>query len=37
MSVASVLITVQNKQAGIPKSIVLDLGWFNRDRMKFED
>ena len=30
-------LTVQNKQAGILKSIVSDLGWFNRDRTKFED
>ena len=29
--------TVQNKQAGIPKSIVPDLRWFDRDRTKFED
>jgi len=28
---------VQNKQAVIPKSIVPDLGWFDRDRTKFKD
>ena len=28
---------VQNEQVVMPKSMVLDLKWFNRDRMKFED
>ena len=28
---------VQNEQVVMPKSIVLDPGWFNRDRIKFED
>ena len=28
---------VQNKQTVIPKSIVLDLGWFDKDRTKFKD
>ena len=27
----------QNKQAGLPKSMVLDLEWFDGDRTKFED
>ena len=27
----------ENAQAGLPKSIVPDPGWFNRDRSKFED
>jgi len=30
-------MTNNNKQAIIPKSMVPDLGWFNGDRMKFED
>jgi len=37
MLVAPVLATVQNKQTVIPKSIVLDSEWFDRDRIKFED
>jgi len=28
---------IQNGQAGLPKSMILDPGWFNRDRMKFKD
>jgi len=36
--VASVLVTTStNKQAIMPKNIVSNLGWFNRDRTKFED
>ena len=31
------LVNVQNKQAELLKSMVLDLGWFDRDRTKFED
>ena len=27
----------KNIQAGMPKNIVPDLGWFDSDRMKFED
>jgi len=27
----------ENVQAGLPKSMVLDPGWFNRDQSKFED
>jgi len=37
MLVALVSATVQNKQTVMLKSMVLDLGWFNRDRTKFED
>jgi len=38
MSVASVpAITNNNRQAIIPKSIVSDSEWFDRDKMKFED
>jgi len=28
---------MNNKQATMPKSIVLDPGWFNGDKMKFKD
>ena len=31
------LVNVQNKQAELLKSMVLDLGWFDRDQMKFEN
>jgi len=27
----------ENRQAGIPKNIVLDPGWFDSDRTKFKD
>jgi len=27
----------ENVQAGLPKNMVLDPGWFNGDRSKFED
>jgi len=38
MSVALVPVTTNmNKQAVMPKNIVPDLGWFDGDRMKFED
>jgi len=38
MSIALVLVTINmNKQAVMPKNIVPDPGWFNRDRIKFED
>ena len=36
MSIVPVPI-IQNEQIGMLKSIVLDLGQFNRDRVKFED
>ena len=28
---------IQNKQAELPKSMVPDPGWFDRNRTKFED
>ena len=34
---ASVPIQENNKQTGMPKSMVPDPGWFDRNRMKFED
>jgi len=38
MSVALVpVMTNTNKQTVMSKNIVPDLGWFNRDRTKFED
>ena len=40
MSVASAPVAVinnKNVQAEMPKNMVLDSGWFNRDQMKFED
>jgi len=38
MSVALVPMTINmNKQAIIPKSMVPDPEWFDRDRTKFED
>jgi len=30
-------MTNNNKQAVTSKNIVLDLGWFNRNKMKFEN
>jgi len=30
-------ISQENGQAGLPKNIVSDLGWFDGDRTKFED
>ena len=37
MSTAPVPTQENNEQTGVPKNIVLDLGWFNKDRTKFED
>jgi len=40
MSVAPAPVAVANSeniQAGIPKNMVPDLGWFDGDWMKFED
>ena len=37
MSPAPVLAINKNVQAVMPKSMVSDPGWFNRDQMKFED
>ena len=38
MSVALVPVTINaNEQAVMPKNMVLDLGWFNRDKTKFKD
>ena len=37
MSTAPVVTSAVNKLAGIPKSMVLDPGWFDSDRTKFED
>ena len=40
MSVAPAPVAVtnsENTQIGMPKNMVPDLGWFDRDRMKFED
>jgi len=37
MLVVPVSTIVQSKQAGMLKSIVLDLGQFNGDRKKFKD
>jgi len=38
MSVAPVPATINNnKQAVMPRYIVLDPGWFDRDRTKFKD
>ena len=37
ISVAPATTTAKNIQAGLPKSMVLDPGWFNGDRSKFED
>ena len=34
---APIVATNKNIQAGIPKNMVPDLGWFDSDRMKFED
>jgi len=34
---ASVPIQENNEQTGMPKSMVPDPGWFDRNRMKFED
>ena len=38
MSVVPVLVTINtSKQAIMPKNMVPDPEWFDRDRMKFED
>jgi len=38
MSVVSALVTMNmNEQAVMPKNMVPDPGWFNGDKMKFED
>jgi len=38
MSVISVLATINNNgQAAMPKSMVPDPGWFDGNRIKFED
>jgi len=38
MSMEETPVVTNNKvQAVMPKNIVLDPGWFNRDKMKFED
>ena len=37
MSVAPVTMKQENGQAGLPKNMVPDPGWFDSDRMKFED
>ena len=37
MSTALTAIPAVNKSAGMPRSMVPDPGWFDGDRMKFED
>ena len=37
MSTAPATIPAVNESAGIPRSIVLDPGWFDSNRTKFED
>ena len=37
MSTVPALAMNKNRQAGMPKNIILDPGWFNGDQMKFED
>jgi len=37
MSTAPAATPAVNESAGMPKSMVLDLGWFNGDQTKFED
>jgi len=40
MSVApapAAVVNSKNVQAGLPKNMVPDLGWFDGDQMKFED
>jgi len=40
MSVAPALVAVansENVQAGMPKNMVLDPGWFDGDQTRFED
>ena len=37
MSVVLVLAMINSKQATMSKNMISDLGWFNGDRIKFED
>jgi len=38
MSVVLALAAIsENVQIGMPKNMVLDLGWFDGDQMKFKD
>ena len=37
ISAAPVPVTTQDRQTVMPKSMVLDPEWFDRDKMKFED
>jgi len=37
MSTAPAATSAVNESAGMPKSMVLDPGWFDSDRTKFED
>ena len=37
MSVAPAVAVSENVQAGLPKNMVPDPGWFDGDRSKFED
>jgi len=37
MSTAPAATPVVNESAGMPRSMVSDPGWFNSNRMKFED
>ena len=37
MSVAPAAVASENVQARLPKSMVLDPGWFDGDRSKFEN
>ena len=37
ISTVPVLVNKNNRQAGLPKNMVPNPGWFDRDRMKFKD
>ena len=37
MSIAPAVAPTVNKSAGMPRSMILDPGWFNSDQTKFED
>ena len=37
MSTALIFTQENNKQARVPKNMVPDPGWFNKDRAKFKD
>ena len=37
MLIAPVPVNKNNGQVGLPKNMVPDPGWFDRDRMRFED